>query len=107
MQLEQRPDETKEEFAARRRKEAEHVSERIGAMYDFAQEPRDIYADVVTFHEDGGVLRIAFRCSRPEADDGFGAPTIPVARVSFHFKMFKWYFEEWLKSEGGLDALSE
>jgi hypothetical protein len=36
-----------------------------------------------------------------------GEPTISVARVSFHFKMFRYYFEEWLKSQAGLDALSE
>jgi hypothetical protein len=100
-------DETQEEFQTRRRKAAERVFERVRRMYDFAPEPRDIYADVVTFHEDRGVLRIGFYCSRPEADDGFGAPTIPVARISFHFKMFRYYFEDWLKSEAGSDAASE
>ena len=72
-----------------------------------AAEPRDLYSDFVTFHEDRGVLRICFHCTRPDNTNMIGEPTISVARVSFHFKMFRYYFEEWLKSQAGLDALSE
>lgn len=102
----QRPDETKEEYLARLRQEAEQNLKRANRLHEFAAEPKDLYADVVTFHEDRGILRIAFHCSRPESEDILGSPTIPVARISFHFGMFKYYFEEWLKSEAGRDATS-
>jgi hypothetical protein len=105
--LEQRTDETKEAFAQRRLKHAERNNERAMRLHEFATEPKDLYADAVTFHEDRGILRIAFHCSRPDSEDAIGAPSLPVARVSFHFKMFKYYFETWLKSQAGLDALSE
>jgi len=105
--VEQRSDETKEEFAARRLKEAERNNERATRLHEFAAEPKDLYADAVTFHEDRGILRVAFHCSRPDSEDAIGSPTIPDARISFHFKMFKYYFETWLKSEAGHDALSE
>jgi hypothetical protein len=105
--MEQRPDETKEEFAARKLKAAEREFDRAHRIHEFAAEPKDLYSDFVTFHEDRGVLRICFHCTRPDNTNMIGEPTIPVARVSFHFKMFRYYFEEWLKSQAGLDALSE
>jgi len=60
--VEQRSDETKEEFAARRLKEAERNNERATRLHEFAAEPKDLYADAVTFHEDRGILRVAFHC---------------------------------------------
>jgi hypothetical protein len=103
----QRFDETIEEFGQRRIKEAEQNQQRATRLHEFAVEPKDLYADAVTFHEDRGVLRIGFHCTRPESADAIGYPTVPVARVSFHFKMFKHYFETWLQTEAGRDALTE
>lgn len=100
-------DETPAEAAKRRFKEAEGTQKRIDAMYDFALEPRDLYADAVAFNERDGVLRIGFHCSRPEAEDILGAPTVPVARIAIPVREFRRRFGEWLASEEGRAAVGD
>ena len=102
--MEQRSNETKEEFAQRRQREAIETGERLHRMYEFAPEPRDLYVDDVKFDERYGVLRINFGCSRPETDDGFGDWIVPVARLSIPLVVFKHAFETWLASDAGRDA---
>jgi hypothetical protein len=105
--MRQRPDETKEEFAARRIRKAEKRSRRLAELHDIAAKPRDLYADTFLFHEENGVMRLEFGCTRPATDDGFGAMHVPVARLSFRFKVFQYEFDRWLKSQAGRDATSE
>lgn len=65
-------------------------------IHDFAAEPRDLFADAVTFHEDHNVLRIAFYCSRPDSGTKAGAPMVPAARISLPIGVFRWRLKEWL-----------
>lgn len=102
--LEQRSNETKEEFYARKHREAMRTGERLRRLYDFAPEPKDLYADSVTLYEENGILRLTFESSRPETDDGIGAWSVPVARISFRFKAFRLQFETWLANQASLDA---
>lgn len=105
--MKQRTDETKEEFMERRLRKHQKRYERTRRLFDTAPEPRDLYSDVVSFHEDRGILRMEFRSTRPGTEDAIGPLDVTVARVSFHFKMFRYYFDDWLKSEAGRDAASE
>jgi hypothetical protein len=103
----QRSNETQDEYIARLRNDAERIQERAHRLHEFAAEPKDLFSDIVTFHENHGVLRMTFHATRPESAEIYGMPYIPVARVSFPFGMFKQYFEAWLQTEAGRDALSE
>lgn len=98
--IEQRPDETREEFYDRRHETAKQQHLRGQQLYEFAPEPKDLYADWVTFDESYGVLRLTFQCSRPDSTDEFDNPfTVPVARLSLPLQVFKGLFKEWLESQ--------
>ena|ERR1041385_288000 len=103
----QRPNETQQEYAQRRHRKLQRRLKRARRMHEVAADPKDLYADGVSFNEDRGILRIGFYCTRPDSEDVLLPVEVPVARLSFNFKIFKYRFEEWLKSEAGLDALSE
>ncbi|WP_409188411.1 hypothetical protein [Bradyrhizobium sp. RDM4] len=75
---------------------ADRNRKRIEELHEFASEPRELYADVASFTEDHGVLRIEFRCTRPDAADETGHwPHIPVSRIAIPLALFRFQFDAW------------
>lgn len=87
-------------------KRVERAQKRIDNIHEFAAEPKDLYADHVSFFEDHGVLRVVFHCTRPESGDIAGYPTIPVARLSMPFAVFRHLFTRFLDSPDGREAVA-
>lgn len=50
--------------------------------------PADLYADVLELWEDDGVVRLTFRCSRPDINDPLGGITVVVSRISMPWHRF-------------------
>jgi hypothetical protein len=85
--------------------EDERDPERVRAFFEFAAEPKDLYADAVIFDNSDGVLRISFGYSRPGSDGALGyLATVPVARISVPIAVFRRAFREWLIETHGPDA---
>jgi hypothetical protein len=68
------------------------------------REPHDFFADMLELHEDSGIVRLVFRCSRPELDDPLGGINWIVSRVSMPGNLFRHIASEFEKRMAALDA---